>query len=214
MTHGTLTTRPWLLCSALLCVALHVNAQIGPSWRADLDHAHASANAQALTDWILQTRDHQGLPFVVVDKVNAQVFVFNPLGKLQGTAPALLGLAHGDEGVAGIGERPLSRILPHERTTPAGRFVAALARNVAEEEILWVDYEQGISLHPVRSVNPKERRLERLASPSAQDNRISYGCINVPTTFWRDVVLPAFSGTQGVVYVMPEIRPLHAVFAM
>lgn len=214
MTHGTLTTRPWLLCSALLCVALHINAQVRPSWRADLDHAHASAKVQVLTDWILQTRDHQGLPFVVVDKVNAQVFVFNPLGKLQGTAPALLGLAHGDEGVAGIGERPLSRILPHERTTPAGRFVAALARNVAGEEILWVDYEQGISLHPVRSVNPKERRLERLASPSAQDNRISYGCINVPTTFWREVVLPAFSGTQGVVYVMPEIRTLHAVFAM
>jgi hypothetical protein len=77
-----------------------------------------------------------------------------------------------------------------------------------------LDYEQAISLHPVRSTNPSERRLERLASVTARDNRISYGCINVPTAFWRSVVRPAFKGTAGVVYVLPDTLTLGLVFAM
>ena len=182
--------------------------------RANLGAQHASDNARDVADWVVREGDHQGLPFVIVDKIHARVFVFNHEGVLLGANPALLGLARGDEGVAGIGDRPLSRILPQERTTPAGRFVAALASNVSGQVILWVDYEQGISLHPLRSVDPKERRLERLASPSEEDNRISYGCINVSAEFWREVVWPAFKNTVGMVYVLPETRPLRSVFAM
>jgi hypothetical protein len=87
-----------------------------------------------------------------------------------------------------------------------------LDRNLSGQTILWVDYSQSISMHPVRSVNPAERRLERLTSPSVQDNRISYGCINVPALFWRLVILPTFRGTYGIVYVLPENRSLESVF--
>jgi hypothetical protein len=89
-----------------------------------------------------------------------------------------------------------------------------LAQNVWGQAILWVDYEQGISLHPVRSVDPLERRLERLASPSVEDNRISYGCINVPHAFWTELVQPQFQSTMGVVYVLPDTKPLKDVFKM
>jgi hypothetical protein len=154
------------------------------------------------------------LPFVVVDKTQAQVFVFNRSGLLLGQAPALLGLAWGDDSPPGLGDRALADIAPHERITPSGRFMAELDRNAAGQELLWVDYEQAISLHPVRSTNPGERRLERLASATARDNRISYGCINVPTAFWRNVVRPAFKGTVGVVYVLPDTLSLGLVFAM
>jgi len=174
----------------------------------------ASGAAHELANWVVRVADHQGLPFVVVDKVQAHVYVFNNKGHLLGAAPVLLGLAHGDDGTPGIGDRPLSRIQPEERNTPAGRFVAALAYNLSRQEILWVDYEQGISMHPVRSVNPQERRQERLDSPTVNDNRISYGCINVSNSFWREVLKPTFVGTQGVVYVLPETRPLRSVFPM
>jgi hypothetical protein len=160
----------------------------------------------------MHSADHQGLPFVVIDKRDARVFVFSPVGRFLGASPALLGLAIGDEGVAGLGERPLAQISPEERTTPAGRYLAALDRNLSGQTILWVDYSQSISMHPVRSVNPAEQRLERLASPSVQDNRISYGCINVPVLFWQSVVLPTFRETQGIVYVLPEKRSLESVF--
>ncbi len=107
-----------------------------------------------------------------------------------------------------------SRILPQERTTPPGRFEAVLAKNLAGKIILWVDYEQGISLHTLRSVDAKERRLERSLSSTATDNRISYGCIKLSVEFWRDTVLPAFKDTVGFVDVMPEASPLGTVFPM
>lgn len=182
--------------------------------RADFGLVRASAEVRVLANWVVQTGDQQGLPFVLVDKIHAQVFVFDRRGRLQGAAPALLGLARGDDGVVGIGERPLSRILPGERTTPAGRFLAEMAFNVAQQSILWVDYEQAISLHPVRTHLAQERRVQRLQSPPSDDNRISYGCINVSVSFWEKVLVPALSGQQGVVYVMPETRPLSSVFAV
>jgi len=171
----------------------------------------ASHAVRATVQWVMQTQDHQGSAFVVVDKIQARVHVFSAQGRLLGSDAALLGLALGDSAVSGIGERPLTQIRPSERTTPAGRFVAAWGRNLVNQEILWVDYEQGISLHPVRQANPKERRLERLASPSVLDNRISYGCINVGLNFWQQVVKPNFQGKQAMVYVLPEELDVAAV---
>ena len=179
-----------------------------------LADAGASASAQSAVHWILDTGDHQQLPFAVVDKIHARVFVFHRTGRLLGNAPVLLGQALGDEGLEGVGDRPLSQIPPEARITPEGRFVAQLDRNLAGQSIMWVDYEQAISMHPVRSRNAQERRLERLASPTVQDNRITYGCINVPTLFWRTVIAPAFRGTRGIVYILPDSHPLVSVFAV
>ena len=78
--------------------------------------------------------------------------------------------------------------------------------------MLWVDYDAGVALHRVVTSNPKERRLQRLASASPAEHRISYGCINVPAAFYDGVVAPAFAHTSGVVYILPETRPMEAVF--
>jgi hypothetical protein len=67
-------------------------------------------------------------------------------------------------------------------------------------------------MHRVRATNPGERRLQRLASPSAKDNRISYGCINLPAAFYDEVVKPLFAPRNGIVYVLPETRPARQVF--
>ena len=189
---------------------------LGVSFRADLvrfDQEGASADVHHLANWVVQTVDNQRLPFLIVDKARAQVFVFYADGRLRGSTPALLGLAIGDDSVPGIGDRKMASILPHERTTPAGRFVANLDRNLAGKEILWVDYESAISLHPVVTSNTKERRAERLATPSPLDNRISYGCINVSAEFFKQVVSATFKQTNGIVYVLPEMRSPQTVFA-
>ncbi|NHZ96053.1 hypothetical protein F2P46_09915 [Massilia sp. CCM 8734] len=165
-----------------------------------------------MADWVLDSGNNRNLPFMIVDKKNARAFVFHSGGELRGAAAVLLGAAVGDDSVPGIGERPLSSMLPEERTTPAGRFVAALDRNIHGKDILWVDYAAAISLHPVITGNPKERRAERLATPSSLDNRVSFGCINVPVAFFNNIVTPAFRNTNGVVYVLPETRPLQQVF--
>jgi len=180
--------------------------------RANFEQSEPSRDARHVADWVLDSGDNGGMPFVVIDKVDAQVFVFDARGQLRGAAPALLGLAVGDEAVPGIGQRKLSTIRPEERTTSAGRFVAAQDRNLQGKDILWIDYDSAISLHPVVTGTAKERRAERLASPSPLDNRVSYGCINVPVPFYKNVVGPAFSGSDGIVYVLPETRSVREVF--
>ena len=151
------------------------------------------------------------MPFVIVDKVDAKVFVFAPAGHLTGASAALMGSARGDDSAPGIDDKKISEITPDERTTPAGRFLGERGVNTNREDIVWVDYDAAVSIHAVRPNNPR-RRLQRLASPAPADNRISYGCINVPLNFFRTVVAPAFTGTHGVVYVLPEMRPAQVVF--
>ena len=172
----------------------------------------ASREAHRIADWIVASADNQGLPFVIVDKIDAKLFVFDAGGRIQGAAPALLGLARGDDTVPGIGDREYADMPPKTRTTPAGRFVAALGMNTHGKDILWVDYDAAISIHRVVTTKLKERRLQRLATPTPLDNRISYGCINVPARFYEKVVSPAFTGTDGIVYVLPETRPAREVF--
>jgi len=191
-----------------------VKVQVGSSpKRADFKHDEVSQEARDTANWVVDSGDNLGMPFIIVDKMQARVLVFDAHGQLTGMASALLGLAVGDDSVPGIGQRKLSSIRPQERTTPAGRFVASLAPNLKGEEILWVDYKNAIAMHPVVTSNPKERRTQRLASSNLQDKRISYGCINVPATFYRSVISPAFRGTNGIVYVLPETRSNLNVFA-
>ena len=174
----------------------------------------ASPAMRTVAAWVIASTDARGLPFAIVDKAQARVVVFDADGSPRASAPALLGLARGDRSVPGIGDRPLAAILPTERTTPAGRFDAAIGTNAAGHRILWVDYDDAISLHAVVTSNPREHRLQRLATPSVADNRISYGCINVPAAFFTDTVEPVFRAHGGVVYVLPEVRSIEAVFVI
>ena len=174
--------------------------------------AAVSSGAGQVKAWVLETADNQGLPFIIVDKVNAQVLAFDREGRLLGAAPVLLGLAPGDVSPPGIGDSPLSGILPEDRITPAGRFLASMGENLGGTGILWIDYDAALSMHAVITARPSDRRFERLASATPLDNRISYGCINVPATFFEGVVKPAFNGTIGVVYILPETQSIEDVF--
>jgi hypothetical protein len=172
-----------------------------------------SNDARRVADWVLASGDNAGLPFIVIDKIRAKVFVFDTVGRLRGATLALLGMAHGDNSVPGIGNRKLSTIRPEERTTPAGRFVAALGHDF-QQDILWIDYDGAISLHRVIHGAPGDHRLERLATTSPLDKRISFGCINVPVKFYEDIVLQTFTGTTGIVYILPETKPIQEVFPL
>lgn len=172
------------------------------------DGADATAAAAQMRAWVLEAADNQALPFLIIDKTSAQVFAFDAGGRPLGAASVLLGLARGDVSPPGIGDLPLSAIGPELRITPAGRFVASIGRNIDAKSILWIDYASALSLHPVVTGRAVDRRLERLASATVDDNRISYGCINVPAAFFAGVIQPAFSDTLGVVYILPETLTL------
>ena len=176
--------------------------------------AHAqelSTAAAGLVSTIQTLQDNRGLPYVVVDKLEAKVFVYDERGTLVATTAALLGFARGDHSVPGIGERPLASIRPEERTTPSGRFEAETGRNAAGEHVLWIDYDAALSLHRVRNDSRGDLH-RRLLSTTPDDNRTSYGCVTVSVPFYQSVIRPLFAGGKGVVYILPETKVWQQAF--
>ncbi len=180
---------------------------------ADVRGEDVSNELRFIADWVADSDDAGGGPFVIIDKKGAKVYVFDRHANLSGVSPVLLGIAAGDDTVPGVGLRPLSQIQPEERTTPAGRFVGERGHNARGEDVVWVDYDAAVSMHRVLTTSPVQRRLERLASPSTDDNRISYGCINVPIAFYEQFIRPTFAEERAIIYVLPDQKPLNQVFS-
>lgn len=176
---------------------------------ADLDSA-----VRRVAHWVVRSGDHRGTEFFIVDKINARLHAFDAAGRLMSMTPVLIGSALGDDSPPGIGDRALEQIRPDERTTPAGRFLSELGSNSLHEQVVWVDHQAAVSMHAVRALVPSERRHERIASPGIDDNRVSFGCINVPSAFFEGFVKPVFERTRAFVYVMPDTRPLDTVFPL
>ncbi len=183
-----------------------------PLRQVDFGEISAPMDVRTVAGWAVASRNHADAPFAVIDKHRTHLYVFDSGGRLRGQTPVLLGHAPGDDSVPGIGQRKIEQVRPEERTTPAGRFDVASGRNLLNETVIWIDYQAAVSMHRVRATDPRERRLERLATATTEDNRISYGCINVPTAFFDTVVWPTLGGQRAVVYVLPEVKGLQQVF--
>lgn len=171
-----------------------------------------SEQAARLMSWIEMSDDNGELPYIVIDKQAAALFLFDADGKLVGETPVLLGMAAGDDSTPGIGSKSLATIGPAERTTPAGRFVAKFGFAAGRQRVLWVDYATSVALHVIVTGNRRERRLERLLSPETADNRVTFGCINVGATLFNKQLRPLFQRSGGVVYILPDTKPLDEVF--
>ena len=174
-----------------------------------------SAAAARVADWIAASDDNGSLPYMIVDKQSAALFLFNAKGKALGKVPVLIGIAAGDDATPGVGSKNLAEIGPAEKTTPAGRFLAKYGLAAGKQRVLWVDYADSVALHPIPpGASKKERRRQRMLSPTADDNRITFGCINVPTAFYGKSVQPLFRKKGGYVYVLPDTKPLEVVFPL
>ncbi len=170
-----------------------------------------SSTVIELAGWVVASKDNQGYPFAVIDKAAAQILVFGGDGRLRGAAPGLFGSAVGDHTAPGIAGLALREIPGRDRTTPAGRFIGGFGPSIDAGRVLWVDYESAVSIHPTATGVPAEKRAERLASPSPDDNRITHGCINVSPTFYEQIISPTFD-KGGVFYVLPDKDSLAETF--
>jgi hypothetical protein len=177
-------------------------AQFGPE--------QASPDVRRMANWVATSGDNKNMSFVIIDKQDAKVYVFDPHAQLKATAPALLGSAIGDDTAPGVGDKPLTQVLPEEKTTPAGRFIAEVGASTRGEDVVWVDYDAAVSMHRVLNV---PERLKSLASPTNQDNRMSFGCINLPPQFYENVLRPTVDHGGAVIYILPETRALVDTFA-
>lgn len=164
-----------------------------------------------LAGWVVATEDSAGYPFAVIDKAAAQILVFDADGRLRGAAPGLFGSAIGDHSAPGVAGLALREIPGRDRTTPAGRFVGGFGASKDAGRVLWVDWESAVSIHPTATGVPAERRTERLASPTPDDNRITHGCINVAPEFFERILTPTFE-RGGVFYILPDEAPIAETF--
>jgi hypothetical protein len=171
--------------------------------------ASASSDARQALRWVVEARDNQGLPFVIVDKKGGRIFVFEANGQLRGASAALTGLAPGDHAAPGMEQRSIASLHDYERTTPAGRFVSEPGHNLQGEAIVWIDYAAKLAIHRLRPAPAAERRAERLASDTPDDNRISMGCVVVPVSFYETVIGPVLGKSRSIVYVLPDTQPLQ-----
>jgi hypothetical protein len=169
----------------------------------------ASEDTRYTLRWVLESGDNRQLPFAIVDKKAAQIWVLQSDGQLRGASPVLLGWTPGDAGTPGMNRRPVGSLSLQERTTPAGRFAAQPGRNLQGEAIVWFDYAAKLAIHRLRPAPAPERRPERLASATPDDNRISLGCVVVPTDFYDAVIGPVLGKGYSVVYVLPESQSVQ-----
>jgi hypothetical protein len=179
---------------------------------ADFGGTSASPDVVHVANWASYTHDAGRRSFIVIDKKEAQLYVFDPQGRLKGHTQVLVGKAIGDTAAPGVGNKPLSQLKESEKTTPAGRFLVGQGQNTHGDNILWIDYANAISMHRMHSVSAAERRAERMATPDPGDNRISNGCVNVPHAFYDQVLRPTVLKQGAIVYVLPETRTPQQLF--
>lgn len=172
-----------------------------------------SADVARVAGWVAAAHDNRALPYAIIDKQHAALFLFDGKGKPITAVPVLIGKQRGDDATPGVGAKSLAEIGPAEKTTPAGRFLAKFGRAAGNARVLWVDYYTSVALHPIPPHYPKqERRRERMLSPTYADNRITFGCINVPSAFYAKKLSPLFRRKGGYVYILPDTKALETVF--
>ena len=170
-----------------------------------------SGMVQQFAQDVVRSADAEGRTFGVIDKPSATLWIFDAQGRTVASSPVLVGQAVGDVAPPDIGTRPLSKVKLHEKVTNAGRFVTEAGSNHKGEDIVWLDYNAALSMHRVRNV-PGESRTKRLQTPTVADNRSSIGCVNIPASFYDRYIDPLFSRSKGVVYVLPETKPIASLF--
>lgn len=211
-----------VLCAALaVCVASsqpaiakspRATSSSSSAKSAELRNFTMSKDIEQFADWVSRARDHQRLPFIIVDKQNAMASAFDASGRHLRTSPILLGIGVGDSFAPGVREMDMHKTQPWQRITPAGRFFAEEDLDLQGETVLWVDYDTAIAIHKLPAKRTKQRRHERILSANPADHRITYGCINVLPDFYDKVVHPNFRSKGGIVYVLPDTMPVKSVF--
>ena len=179
---------------------------------ADFGAVQPTMDTRQMADWVVLRHDNAKMPFMVLDKRDARLYVFEAGGRLIDQTPVLLGSAHGDETYPGIGDVPIAKVKPYQRTTAAGRFVTRPGLDADRTDVVWLDYDAALAMHRVINKVKAEHRLQRIASADPRVRRISWGCINIPIAFFDSYISPVFGKRSGVTYVIPERKTFAEVF--
>lgn len=170
----------------------------------DFNYSNPTEFESQVVKKIVDTNDHLGETFAVVNKQNGSLTIYDRNGNQIATTPVLYGKKVGDsfsQNSRGI--------------TPSGRFNLEYTTNINNQaygksaQILtqngkWLGNDSGnFAIHRTYTGFPNENRPARLASKTPADNKISLGCINVPPAFY-DAHFENNQFGNMPLYVLPE----------
>jgi hypothetical protein len=171
--------------------------------KADFGYARPGWAARLTANWIMASGAHEGRSFLVADKNAGTLYAFGSDGKLIEQTAALYGESKADELTPEQWKVSVDKMRTADKVTPAGRWTVGLQ---PDSERGWtMDFEggEGLAIHAVYLGNPKETRAQRLVTETAEDNFITYGCINVPKDYFERVLKPNFGDKHGL-FIIPH----------
>jgi hypothetical protein len=146
-------------------------------------------------------------PYILIDKPNATGYVIGADHRIQAKFPVLLGRERGDQPNT-VNVRVDSPSSPGA-TTPSGMFRLSRARLTEKD---FSEYNDNIfrlegpgaggnALHETWR-GELHSREQALATPTPEDNRVSWGCVNISRAIFETHVKQLPSGT--IVWITPE----------
>jgi hypothetical protein len=146
-------------------------------------------------------------PYILIDKANATGYVVGADHRIQAKFPVLLGRVRGDQ--PNTVNVKFDSIDSPGATTPAGMFRLSRAK-LTEQDI--EEYNDNIfrlegpgtggnCIHETWQAE-LDSREQALATPTTEDNRVSWGCVNISKAVFEAHVKQLPSGT--IVWITPE----------
>jgi hypothetical protein len=169
-----------------------------------------SADARHAGLWIPGSADRRGMPFAIVDRNDARIYVFEASGRLSSASSALLGQARGDHSAPGVGERTQAGA---DRRMSARHPLVDSCRNPTQSR--WRAGPMGRLLH-----RPGHSPRSPGCAPDSRAKRGSLRAHRATTAYPSD----AWSGPNrstakwfsrswdAVVYVLPQDRLVRETF--
>jgi len=179
-----------------------------------------SVGAQRVYETMAPVATQNGKSFFIADKPNGMIHAFAADGSYMASAPSLYGKAAGDVLSRSSSKKSIDEMTDADKVTPAGTFkmrAAERSEYTGGYVLFFDDPKTGIAVgaeaggtaivavHSVYNETASENREGRLDTDTANDNKISFGCINTSEEFFVDKVRPnieSFDG--GMVFVMPD----------
>jgi 5'-deoxynucleotidase YfbR-like HD superfamily hydrolase len=142
--------------------------------------------------------------YVIVDKPSATLFIIGADKKLIGQMPVLLGQTKGETPNMSDAESDTAV----QATTPSGKYT--LLRLAGEEDLITYKGKvfslcgsDALALH-ITYPPEKEKRTEALNTPTPEDNRMSWGCINISEEMWGKYIEGNIEARGAYMFITPD----------
>ena len=130
---------------------------------------------------------NQAEPLIIADKTSGILAIYDPGSKTITKTPALFGKTISDKYYVESYQKGTTS----NGITPSGEFISTKAYSSYLHEPITafiLGDSAAVAIHPVWLGDPKQKRPDRLLSITADDNRITNGCINIPKDFYFKVM--------------------------